>query len=32
MKLGLLIGSLFPIIAIPVYAYFRKKDKLKEKT
>ena len=32
MKIGLLIGSLFPIIAIPVYAYFRKKDKLKEKT
>jgi MFS family permease len=32
MKIGLLIGALFPIIAIPVYAHFRKKDKLKEKT
>ena len=32
MKFGILIGALFPIFAIPVYAYFRKKDKLKEKT
>ena len=30
MKLGILVGALFPIIAIPVYANFRKKDKLKE--
>lgn len=31
MKLGILVGALFPICAIPVYANFRKKDKLKEK-
>jgi hypothetical protein len=23
MKLGILVGALFPIIAIPVYTYFR---------
>ena len=31
MKLGILVGALFPIIAIPVYTYFRKNDKIKEK-
>ncbi|MBE6593540.1 MAG: MFS transporter [Ruminococcaceae bacterium] len=31
MKIGILIGALFPMIAIPVYAHFRKNDKLKEK-
>lgn len=31
MKLGILIGTLFPLCAIPLYSYFRKKDKLKEK-
>ncbi len=31
MKLGILVGALFPICAVPVYAHFRKKDKLKEK-
>lgn len=32
MKLGLLVGAAFPILAIPVYWHFRKKDKIKEKT
>ena len=31
MKLGILVGALFPICAIPVYAHFRKRDKQKEK-
>ena len=31
MKLGILVGALFPICAIPVYAHFRKKDKESEK-
>ena len=32
MKIGMLIGMLFPLCGIPVYAYFRKQDKKKEKT
>ena len=32
MKLGILIGALFPLLAIPVYAHFRKKDKIKDTT
>lgn len=31
MKIGILIGALFPILGIPVYAHFRKHDKQKEK-
>ena len=31
MKIGILIGALFPLLAIPVYAHFRKNDKIKEK-
>ena len=30
MRLGMLIGMLFPLCAIPVYAYFRRQDKAKE--
>lgn len=31
MKLGILVGTLFPLCAIPVYAHFRKEDKQKKK-
>lgn len=31
MRLGMLIGMLFPLCAIPVYAHFRRQDKIKEK-
>ena len=30
MRLGMLIGMLFPLCAIPVYAHFRRQDKAKE--
>ena len=30
MRLGILIGTLFPLCAIPVYAHFRSQDKKKE--
>ncbi len=32
MRFGILIGTLFPLCAIPVYAHFCKQDKKKEKT
>ena len=31
MKLGMLVGMLFPLIAIPIYAHFWKQDKNKSK-
>ena len=31
MRIGMLIGMLFPLCAIFVYAYFRKQDRKKEK-
>lgn len=31
MKMGMLVGMLFPLIAIPIYAYFWKQDKNKTK-
>jgi hypothetical protein len=31
MRLGILIGTLFPLCAIPVYAHFRRQDRKKNK-